>query len=164
MKWRKFCYLLSSIMLVTAGGCSDRKVHEFTSRDGKVAIGIFDPCECDQQKTFYAEVRNLQLASGEYARFSTEWGNCGDSFDPSSLVWLEGEQWCGVFASSIIDDVNEPLSQSLYGLVDRERRRVIHDFDGLPVAIRSECLTQLEQCRKQRNSGTGATLDRKENE
>lgn len=159
MKWRKLCYLLSSIMLGTAGGCSDRKVHEFTSRDGAVAIGIFDPCECDQQKTYYAEVRNIQLASDQYPKFSTEWGNCGDSFDSSSLVWLEGDQWCGVFASSIIDDVNQPLSQSLYGLVDRERRRVIHDFDGLPAAIRTECLKQLEQCRKQRNMGTEADLD-----
>jgi hypothetical protein len=163
MKSRKL-FLLSSIMLVTAGGCSDRKVHEFTSRDGKVTIGIFDPCECDQQKTFLAVVRNLQLAEGEYPTFCTEWGNCDDSFNSSSLVWLEGDQWCGVFASSMIDDVNEPLSESLYGLVDREGRRVICDFDGLPVAIKTECLAQLEQCRKQRHMRSGAGSDGEQGE
>ncbi len=155
MTWLRLSYLLSVIVLGSAGGCSDRKVHEFTSSDGKVSIVIFDPCECDQQKAFYAEVRNMKLASDQYPEFCTEWANCDDSFDPSSLVWLEGNQRCGVFASSVIKDASAPLSESLYGLIDRDRKRVICDFDTLPVEIRTECLAKLEQRRKQRDMESG---------
>jgi hypothetical protein len=157
VKFRYLIWLLSIAAGSLVWGCSHSKVQRFQSVDGEVLLDVYDPIDCDQQKAFYVEVKKFQLAEDQYPKFNLQYANCGDSFDPSSVVFLEGRLWCGLFDSSLIANANIPLSKTMYGLVDRKRRRIFDyiDFDVLPTAIKTECLLQLEQCRRERLKESG---------